>query len=160
MTVNTKKVAGRRDVRYESFDDLLADAERLAGGSAQTVGNWTVGQILRHLALSIDSSVDGTDMKIPWLMKKAFMLVMNKEKLMKNPLSPGFKIPKSGQAQFNPDPATTTQEGLARLRAAVERYTTETSLAEHVAFGKLSREEWDQFNLRHAEMHLSFAVPK
>ena len=29
-TINTKKVIGRRVVRYESFDELLADAERLA----------------------------------------------------------------------------------------------------------------------------------
>ena len=159
MTVNTKQVTGRRDVHFDSFDDLLADAEKLADGECETIGNWTLGQIFEHLARSLDASIDGTDMKIPWLMKKMFVLVMNKEKLMKNPLPPGFKIPKSGQGQFNPDPSTTTQEGLARLRAAVERYTNENSFAEHVAFGKLSREEWDQFNLRHAEMHLSFAVP-
>jgi hypothetical protein len=29
MVVNTKKPAGRRDVNYDSFDELLADAERL-----------------------------------------------------------------------------------------------------------------------------------
>ena len=35
MTVDTKKVTQRREVHYDSFDDLLADAERLANEQAQ-----------------------------------------------------------------------------------------------------------------------------
>jgi hypothetical protein len=28
----------------------------------------------------------------------------------------------------------------------------------HPAFGNIGREGWDQFNLRHAELHMSFLV--
>jgi len=28
----------------------------------------------------------------------------------------------------------------------------------HPLFGKLSREEWNRFHLRHAELHMSFLV--
>ena len=158
MTVDTKKVAQRREVHYDSYDDLLADAERLVSGDVQTVGNWTLGQIFKHLAQSLNSSIDGTNMKFPWLMKKIFLLFMNKEKMLNEALSPGFKIPKKGDAQFSPDPSVSTEEGLASLRAAIDRCQTETSRAEHPAFGELIREEWDKFNLRHAELHMSFAV--
>ena len=159
MTVDTKKVAQRREVRYESYDDLFADAERLASGDVRTVGNWTLGQIFQHLAQTMNSSIDGTDMKFPWLMKKIFLLFMNKEKMLNEKLRPGFKIPKKGAAQFIPDPGVSTEEGLASLRAAIERCQTETSRAEHPAFGGLTREEWDKLNLRHAELHMSFAAP-
>ena len=158
MTVDTKKVAQRREVHYDSYDDLLADAERLAGGDVQTVGNWTLGQIFQHLANSMNSSIDGTNMKFPWLMKKIFLLVMNKEKMLNDKLSPGFKIPKKGEAQFTPAPNVSTDEGMAALRAAIERCQSETSRAEHPAFGELTCEEWDKFNLRHAELHMSFVV--
>ena len=79
MTVDTKKVAQRRDVHYDSYDDVLADAERLASGDILTVGNWTLGQIFEHLAQTMNSSIDGTDMKFPWLMKKIILLFINKK---------------------------------------------------------------------------------
>jgi hypothetical protein len=28
-----------------------------------------------------------------------------------------------------------------------------------MAFGDLTNEEWDRFNLRHAELHMNFIVP-
>ena len=74
MTVDTKKVAQRREVHYDSYDDLLADAERLVSGDVQTVGNWTLGQIFKHLAQTLNSSIDGTNMKFPWLMKPVYVL--------------------------------------------------------------------------------------
>lgn len=158
MNVNTKRVTQRREVHYDSYDDFLADAERLASSNVQTVGNWTLGQIFGHLAQTLNSSIDGTDMKFPWLVKKIVPLFINKEKMLNETLSPGFKIPKKGEAQFSPDPSVSTEEGLASLRAAIERCQTETSRVEHPAFGKLTLEEWNKANLRHGELHMSFAV--
>ena len=63
-----------------------------------------------------------------------------------------------GEAQFSPDISVSTEQGLRSLRAAIERCQTENSRAEHPAFGKLTREEWDKLNLRHAELHMSYAV--
>ena len=119
MTVDTKRVT-RRGVTFKSYDDVLADAERLAGNDAKTTGNWTLGQIFEHLAKSIHSSIDGTDMQFPWLMKKIFSLVMNKEKMLTRPIPPGYKIPKKGQAQFAPDPSVSTEDGLRQLREAID----------------------------------------
>jgi len=158
MSVATKKVTERREVHYDSFDELLADAERLANGNVKTVGNWTLGQIFKHLAQTMHSSIDGTDMKLPWLMKQFFRLFMNKEKMLSKPVPPGYKIPKQGEAQFSPDRGISTEDGLTSLRTAIERYRTEPSRAEHPAFGQLTGEEWDKLNLRHAELHMSFAI--
>jgi len=42
---------------------------------------------------------------------------------------------------------------VARLQATTKRYPSP-------AFGPLTLEEWDQLHLRHAELHLSFFVPR
>ncbi|MGE0379081.1 MAG: DUF1569 domain-containing protein, partial [Planctomycetaceae bacterium] len=56
MAVQTKSVAGRRTVSYQSYEDLLADAEEMAHGVVQTLGNWSLGQIFKHLAASFEGS--------------------------------------------------------------------------------------------------------
>ena len=154
MTVNTKQVTGRRDVHYDSYGDLLADAERLSNTQVEMLGNWSLGQILTHIAASLDSSIDGSDFSLPgpvrWLMS-----MLMKNKFLTKPIPAGFKSTK----QFVPEP-TSTEEGLAAIRQAIKRQEQEASRVPHPGFGKLTNEEWDAINLRHAEMHMSFAVPK
>jgi hypothetical protein len=153
MTVDTKKVKDRRTVHYESFDDLLADAERLAAGDVHTLGNWSYGQILKHVAKSLDASIDGVGFMLPAplrLVMKTFM----KRRFLTKPLPTGFKTTKS----FLPD-ETSVDDGLAALRAAIARQSHETERALHPAFGRISSQDWDLFNLRHAEMHMSFVKP-
>ena len=60
MVANTTKVSGRRHLRFKSLDAVLADAEELAGGQTKQLGNWTLGQILSHLAAVFEKSIDGT----------------------------------------------------------------------------------------------------
>ncbi len=153
MSVNTKKVPNRRSVRYASLSDLLSDAEKLAASDVSTLGNWSFGQILKHLAMSIDASIDGTGFMLPaparWLMR-----LLMKKKFLTQPIPAGFKsVP-----QFIPN-KTSVEEGFTLLRAAIERQQREPNRALHPAFGKLSNAEWDAFNLRHSEMHMSFVVP-
>jgi hypothetical protein len=153
MPVNTKKVVGRRELRYESYADLLDDAERLAAIPCRTLGNWTLGQILLHTAQAIDSSIDGAGFVLPAPLRWAMTLLM-KRRFLNRSLPAGFKT----SPQFIPDD-TSVEEGLAALRHAIQRQATTTKRAAHPAFGRISQEEWDDFNLRHAEMHMSFVVP-
>ncbi len=82
MPINTKTVEGRRSVRYQSYDDLLRDAERLASMEAvQTLGNWSVGQIFKHLADAIESSIDGSGFVLPWPIRVVFTAFMKRKYL-------------------------------------------------------------------------------
>ena len=76
MTVETKKVRGRRKVRYESLDEFLTDAERHAQGDVRAIGNWSAGQIYEHLARAFDGSIDGVGFMMPapvrWVMSLLF----------------------------------------------------------------------------------------
>src|ERR1043166_9592063 len=67
--IDARKVKDRRKGRYESYDELLADAERLVALDAQRdaqgaskvrpLGNMQLGQALGHLALWMNASIDG-----------------------------------------------------------------------------------------------------
>lgn len=158
MTVDTKTATGRRKVAYQSYDDLLADAEQLAAGEVQQIGNWSLGQILTHLATSVNSSIDGFSFKAPLPLRIMATLFM-KKKLIYQEVPAGFKIPKQSEAVFLPNESVSIEEALAALREAIERAKAETQRAPHPVFGNLTREETDSFNLRHAEMHMSFVKP-
>jgi hypothetical protein len=154
--IDTRKVAGRRTVRYESFDEMLADAERLAASPCRTLGNWSLGQIFQHLAKSLDMMIDGPPFVMPAPLRVVMRLLM-KRRMLSQTLTPGFKLPQKA-ARYLPDP-TTTEEGLQLLRVAVQRVNQTQQRGLHPAFGKMGPGEWDQFQLRHCEMHMSFAMP-
>ncbi len=157
MTVQTKSVKGRRTVSYQSFDDLLADAEEMAHSVVQTLGNWSLGQIFQHIATGLESSIDGSPMTVPWFIKLARPLM--KKRFLTKTLSPGFQLSGRAREFMVPVATVSTAEGLDALRLAVSRCETEQERAPNGLLGRLSREESDQFQLRHAEMHMSFVVP-
>ncbi len=152
MPVNTKQVQGRRQVHYDSLDDLLADAERYAKPDVKRLGNWSPGQIYEHLAGTMNGSIDGMDFLLP-LPARVLMTLLMKRKFLKKSIPAGFKAPSSAV----PD-ETSTEDGLASIRDAISRQKNESQRALHPAFGKLTREEWTDFHLRHAEMHMSFLI--
>jgi EAL domain-containing protein (putative c-di-GMP-specific phosphodiesterase class I) len=64
MPVDTKSVPDRRTLRFETIDQALAEADRLAdadrAGRLKPLGNWALGQTLGHLATWADYSYTGT----------------------------------------------------------------------------------------------------
>jgi hypothetical protein len=157
MSVETKSVQGRRRVCYESFDDLLADAEQVAGADVQTLGNWSLGEIYGHLAAAMNASIDGFPGKLPWPIRMFAKLFLRKM-ILRGPLRPGFKLPRDAETKMCPQ-GMTVDEGLAALRRAVQRQRSGSHRVAHLALGELSNEEWTEAHLRHAELHMSFVVP-
>lgn len=158
MTVDTKTATGRRTVTYSSYDDIIADAERLAAGSVKTVGNWTYGQILNHLAISFNSSIDGIPFTAPIALRFVARWFL-KSRFLNKPLPSGYQVPDKAKDHFVPEDSAAVEEGLIVLRAALERCKAESKRCKHPLLGTLTLEEWEKFGLRHAEMHMSFAVP-
>jgi hypothetical protein len=155
MTVDTSQVKERRSLRYESLDDALADAERLAVRDVHTVGNWSLGQILKHLSNTMNASIDGFPSLLPWPMRQLVRLLF-KNKFVNGTMPSGFQLRKKAVVLI-PDP-TETSAGLEEFRRAIERLKTETKREPHPALGKLTVEEWNGVHQRHAELHMSFVV--
>ena len=160
MTVDSKTVSGRRRLRFASFEELLADAQQLTSShDVRMLGNWPPSQLITHLATTINASMDGiagVKVKPPLTMRLLGPLL--KWRVFKKGLPPGFRLPKSIEERAYPS-ATSPQDALEMLRAAVERTKRETMTARHPVFGQLTHDEWIHFHLQHAAMHLSFVVP-
>jgi len=155
MSIETKHIGGRRALRFASVREVLADAERVAVGAPKTLGNWSPGQIFLHLARGIDASIDGVEMKLPWPMRLVGRLARGR--ILRGAMRAGINLPPAGADYFNPGP-TTTEAGLASLRAAILRLEGTSQRAASPLLGRLTAAEWEQFHLRHAELHLSFIV--
>jgi EAL domain-containing protein (putative c-di-GMP-specific phosphodiesterase class I) len=156
--VNTKQVA-RRPLRFTSIDAVLAEAERLAAaerdGRLKPLGNWTLGQALHHLAVWITFAYEGfpSDVRPPAALR--FLLRLIRRKILNGSMPAGVRLPKVEGGTHGTEKVTTV-EGLAQLRRALNRLRTEPARHASPAFGKLTAEEWEKLNLRHAELHLGF----
>ena len=157
MNVDTSQVKDRREVRYESYQDLLAEAEQLLAGDVRTLGNWSLGQVLKHLAETMHASIDGAPYRAG-LLRRATGPWLLRDKFLNRGMSPGFRLPRSAGESLVPGP-TSGEEGLAALRRAIYRLRAETDRTAHPLIGRLSAEEWDRCHLRHAELHMSFLLP-
>ncbi len=103
MPVDTAKVEGRRTVEYHSLDDVVADAGRLTSGPLKTLGNWSAGQIFRHLATAVNGSIDGFKSGFPWFIRVPAKLF--KKKLLNGAMPPGLRVPpKFAQEVMPPRP--------------------------------------------------------
>lgn len=156
MPVNTARVEGRRKLDYTTFDELLADAERASSVPSKTLGNWSMGQIFKHISFLMNGSIDGVPIKFPWHFRVLARIF--KRKLIRGAMPAGFQVKPPYDKDLVPGP-TTTEQGLADLRASVARVKMEPARVRHPLFGNLTREEWDQVNLKHASLHMSFIVP-
>jgi hypothetical protein len=157
MSVDIKNVSGRRNLRFTSLDEVVADAEKLVSSpDTKMLGNWPLGRLLTHLANSIDRSIDGSTFKAPWIVRLIGPFL--KGRILKNGMSAGFNLPRQAEASLYPV-VDTPREGLEKYRAALGRLHDEKMTARHPVFGEVTPEEWRQFHLRHAELHLSFALP-
>jgi hypothetical protein len=146
--------ASRRPVRYNSFDDVLADAERAVQGKAETTGNWSLGRILEHLAIANEKSIDGFGFQAPLPVRMVAGTFL-KKRILKQGLKPGFQLPKRGAQVLVPDEID-ADAALDHLRRSVQRLKSESKRSPHPFLGRMALDESNCLNLRHAELHMSF----
>lgn len=155
MTVNTRSVRERRDLRFESLREILIDAEMLVQAkNVRMLGNKPLDGLLNHLTMAIEGSIDGIPFKAPWYMRLIGPLFKKRFTTKKMPA--GFNLPRSVDDVYFPSSATAL-EAFERLRSAIERTHTQRMTSTHPILGSLTHEEWTKLHLRHAELHLSFA---
>lgn len=148
----------RRKVHFNSIDEAIADAERLAAGEVETSGHYSFGQILEHLALAADAA---TGELVPPLTPLPVRLVgrLIRPFILSRPLRPGFKLPAKSQSMLWPGEAVDVATGLQSWKESVERYKKQKVLCPHPFFGKMNRQQYDQLQCSHSELHLSFVHP-
>lgn len=150
---NTKHITDRRPVRFNSLDEILADAETLASGPIRTLGNWSPGQIFEHLARTLTLPLDGVVLPIPFYMRWGARLMLGH--FLRKGMPAGLRLSGKSAEALVPE-ATSTEAGLAALRDALNRWKAKSAVPYHSVFGTVTDEQYTQIHLRHAELHLSF----
>jgi len=158
--IKTSAIAERRILRFESIDDALDEANRLAPsyrrGQCKQLGNWTLGQTFGHLATWADFSYSPCPIKAPWIVR--FFMGFQKNKFLRNPMKPGIKIPRVDGGTVGTEPME-MEEGLRRFMHAFERLKREKPTCPSPVFGLLTKLEAQAINQRHAELHFGFFLP-
>ena len=157
MTVDTAKVTGRRRLRFNSITEAIADAEAVLSKPCRSVGNWTAGQILDHLARTARINFEGPHILAPWFLRTLVAPFMRK-KFVTAPMPSGSQFV-AQMEPYRPDDKADAKTALRELRQQLTRLEKEAPTAPHPFFGKMTHEEWIGLHLRHCELHLSFLVP-
>ena len=154
--VDTKTVQRRR-LSFRTLDDLEAELSRIEAsqgtGSLRTLGNWTPGQILGHLATWVGFTYDGNPLRPPWFIK--MILKGRKNKYIAEGMRPGVRIPKVEGGTLGTE-AVPFDQGLVRYRTRLAQLRDQPPTKPNVIFGPMTHDEWIGLHLRHAELHLGF----
>ena len=160
-TIDTK-TAPRRDLHFATLEDALADARRLAAAPVRTTGNRTAGDLVGHLAQSIDVAIDGLDpatLPLPVrLVGRLFGNLIGK-RIASSPMRPGFQTGPKAEAIFYPAEPGDLQTAVDQYEASITRLRACKALPRHPLFGALDHDRTEQIHCRHAELHLSFIHP-
>lgn len=148
----------RRELNFQSFDEAMREAESLAQQPVQTSGSYSFGQIIEHLARTLDvvtGTTAGPKLSLPLRWAARIM----RSRLLNRPMQPGFRLPEQAQSIFWPSEDVQLDAAMEHLRSAAERFRSTDPLPPHPIFGKMTREQHQQLQCRHFELHLSFASP-
>jgi hypothetical protein len=154
--IDTKRVRGRCLRSFEHLDQVRSEIHSLAGQPTRQLGNWSLGQICQHLGISMAHCTAAEDLFFvplylrivgPWIRRR----------VLTRGLPRGFQVPRSG-AKLLPPPVS-IDEGIATFESGLAALAATTRRARHPVFGAMNVDEWNQFHLRHAELHLSFIAP-
>jgi hypothetical protein len=144
----------RRELRFASLAEILADAESIADKSVTGIGGWTPAQNIDHVRRLIRVSHAGADFTMPWAFRVLGRLI--KSRSLRSPLKPGMKTVDS----FQPPAGLSLDDALAAFREEI-RVASRPGAMSHPSplFGPMTHEQWEQLHCRHAEHHFGYIVP-
>ena len=157
--INTRRVRGRRRLRFRDFDELLTEVRRLHAAPHRALGNWSLAQIVMHVGRVMDGSIDGSQAPAQFpLPARIVGRLFLRPFLLHVAVPAGIQPPAAVRREFMFDQAD-FDEAFGCLESGVHRLGHQTTRVVHPLLGRLSAAQWDKFHLRHAEMHLGFIVP-
>jgi len=129
-------------LQFDTIEDCLQELGRLEQaerqGNLKTLGNWTAGQNLSHVAAWIEYGWEGYPMDEPPPEVGVAMRAMLGS-ILENGMDAGMMLPEVEGGTFG-----------------AEEMAGEVATHDSPAFGEMSHEQRVKLNLRHAELHLGF----
>ena len=146
-----------RELHLPDLCAAIDEARSLLRSGYNRSGNWSLGQICRHLVLVQDPSVDGYP---KWMSLFAFMRPVMRSILLPKVLSGNSPRGIRTASMFVPPSELDDVKEVEAFAASVARlYAHLGDYAPHPAFGRLPRERIEQIHTAHAAHHLRFLSP-
>ena len=148
-----------RPLHFDRIEDAIAEVDQLVATEVTTIGNYSFGQILEHLARTFDIVSGHTEIPFKPSLPMRFFARMMLPKILKGGPKPGFQLPSKAQAIFWPTEDVDVVESHDHFRQAVGRYQSTGPIEKHVFFGNMTRQQHDQLQCQHCALHLGFVKP-
>ena len=157
-----KQEPKKRQLKFQNFDEMLADIDHLHQGGYVSHGNWTLGQACGHLADWMRFPIDGFP-RPPLPMRVIFwiMKVTVGPGMKRKILAEGFRGGMPTAPETVPDAAGFTDEqGITKLRETIGRVESfDGDLLPSPLFGAMDMETLKKVSLLHADHHLGYLEP-
>lgn len=148
------------DLRELHFDDLTAAVEEtrsLLKSGYNARGNWTLGQVCRHLVLVQNPSVDGYP---KWMSFFACLRPLMRRFLLPKLLGGDSPRGIRTASAFMPPNDVNDADEVEAFAASVQRFHQHRGdYAAHPAFGRMNRGQIEEIHSAHAAHHLRFLSP-
>lgn len=142
-------------LHFTSIAELREFLPRLVDTGHRNLGKWTTAQILFHLAAAFEGSIEGIGSGYPYWVRvvvRPFRWIVTRFKY-----PPWLPIPKAIEYKLLPPESAELDQQYQRLLIAIDRFGEHDEVhPPHPVLGRLSRDEWIGFHLRHCEHHFSF----
>ena len=143
-----------RDLQFENLDAAVDDARALLASGYVCHGNWSLGQICRHLTLVQDPSIDGYP---AWMSLFAPLRPLMRRWLLPKLLGPDSPRGIRTAPMFVPPDNLDDAAEVEAFSASVERLINHSGeFAPHPAFGRMPRDRILEIHAAHAAHHLRF----
>ena len=153
----------KRELKFESFDDMFAEIDSLLQNGYHANGNWNLSQALTHISAWARYPIDGFPTP-PLIMRPMFwiMKVTVGSSMKRNILANGFSggMPTATESvptasQHSDDAATQT------LRDTIDRVQNyQGEFLPSPLFGRSDKDTLNAITLLHAAHHLGYLEPK
>jgi hypothetical protein len=147
----------RPELRFATFDELLADVDRLRSGPYDKAGKWDLGMILDHLARMMNVPFTDGLRSMPWPAGAVARFVIHLMVKRNKYPSIRFHAPRA----IRPSPNADVDTAYTSLKEAIDRVKAVTGETITVPpFGVMPTADFIGLQLLHAAHHLSFLKPQ
>jgi hypothetical protein len=148
----------KRPLRFENFDQAIAEIERLRDGGYTPSGKWNLSQIGEHLTATMRIGLDGDSKPLPWLLRATVLRGLMEAMIFFRYMPSGAKAPQEIQpAHRDADDPAVIETCLATLREARD---FSGPLPEYPICTGMTLEKWRTLMLVHAAHHLAYLRPQ
>ncbi len=142
-------------MQFSDLEQLKKHVQQIETENHVTTKRWNAAQNFFHLASAVEGSMEQLPAGYPFLVRlivRPFRWVVTRYRF-----PPWLPIPAAIRRKLNPPETADFHEQKERLLAAIETFQQfHRDHPPHPVLGRLTRDEWIGFHLRHCEHHLSF----